>query len=202
MSTPFCFVDCETTSLGPDRRAWEVAIIRHDADTDPQMRVMQVDDVSLHEADPKSLEIGGFYARHCDYGKPGEDVEAGREQAVARWVEEWTRGAMLIGINPAFDAEVLAAMLRRHNLVPAWHYTVIDLKAMAAGYLYRHAHELFKVGGGSQELGDALQWPFKTEALAQACGVPLPDEKVRHTALGDAIFAETWWFRLITGGTP
>jgi DNA polymerase III epsilon subunit-like protein len=200
VSTPFCFIDTETTSLGPDRRAWEVAIIRHDADGDPQMRVMQVDDVSLHEADPKSLDIGGFYARHCDYGKPGPEVEAGPERAVARWVEEWTRGAMLIGINPAFDTEVLSAMLRRHNLVPAWHYTVIDLKAMAAGYLYRHAFALVDKDGDNQGLGIALQWPFKTEALAQACGVPLPSDEVRHTALGDAIFAESWWFQLLTGG--
>lgn len=63
--TPLCYIDTETTSLNPDRRAWDVACIRHD---DSGVRTVQffIDlvDIELDNADPFSLKVGRFWERH------------------------------------------------------------------------------------------------------------------------------------------
>lgn len=135
--TPLCFIDCETTSLRRDRRVWEVAMIRRDENGAKEATLIVLD-VDLTEADPMSLRIGGFHHRHPRYGpRVLEEREFDLDEAaVARFVEEWTRGAHLVGAVPHFDAEVLSDMLRRHGLCPAWHYHLIDVEAMAVGYLH------------------------------------------------------------------
>lgn len=157
MTSPLVFVDTETTSLAPNRRAWEVAMIRVEPDADTltgRGLSFFISDVDLAHADQQALAVGRFYDRHPRYAEPADrpGVATGsnydsRLSALARagtlrtenqaalTVEHMTRGAQLVGFNPGFDAEVLSAMLRHHHLVPAWHYHPIDVKALAAGFL-------------------------------------------------------------------
>ena len=175
--TPLCFVDCETTSLAPDRRVWEVALIRRD-DEGQRHIVMQVDDVDLSDADPESLAIGRFYERHHSYGTIKSAAPRYFEADVARHVERWTRSAHLVGAVPSFDAHSLAEMLRDHSLAPAWHHRLICVESLAAGALGRY------IGGLTR--------------CAEALGVPV-DPQQQHTAMGDARTAMAIWDAVMPG---
>lgn len=190
--TPLCFIDTETTGVHPDRRVWEVAIIRRD-DVGLRELVLQVDDVDLSGADPFGLKIGGFYERHCDYGGKGDSTRAIPEAGVARYVEEWTRGAHLVGAVPNFDADCLDKMLRRHKLIPAWHYHLVDVEAMAVGWLAA------KVAAGEVFAEEVFTPPWKSDDLSRDCGVKPPTDDERHTALGDARWAMRWYDAMTSG---
>jgi DNA polymerase III epsilon subunit-like protein len=155
------FVDTETTSLRHDRRVWEVAIIREA----PPVRQLGwhscIGDVDLSMADARSLDIGRFYERHNSYALP--------EREIAQMVWADTEGKTLVGANPAFDAEGLAAMLRRHGLEPAWHHRLIDVESMALPLL---------------GLGDDGR-PRGLQALAVKLGIERHAHDA-HTAWGDA----------------
>lgn len=187
---PLVFLDTETTSLQPDRRVWEAAFIRRDH-TGTDAILLQVVDIDLTDADPNALRIGGFYDRHVDYApasstSPQQHPLRLTEADAARFVESITRGATLVGVGPAFDAECLATMLRRHRRTPSWHYSLVDVKAMAAGWLAA-SHD------GTVDLGH----PWSSDGLSQLCVVTPPTEVDRHTAMGDARWAMRLYDRLV-----
>lgn len=200
--TPLCFVDTETTGVHPGRQPWEIALIRRD-DTNPALEMSFFVEVDLSVADPFGLKVGRFHERHpmgrylAGHGveepeiyDEGDEYFSGREAALQ--VARYTHGAHLVGAVPNFDAEVFDELLRLNNLIPAWHYHLIDVEALAVGWLTAAAR--FE-RGPRVELG----LPWKSDDLSLAVGVePTPDEE-RHTALGDA----RWAMRLydaITGG--
>lgn len=194
--TALCFIDTETTGVHPGRLAWEIALIRRD-DTGERERTIQVTDVDLSNADPFGLNIGGFYERHVDYdGKREDDVLYMTEADAATFIEDWTRGAHLVGAVPDFDARTLDPMLRRHGLIPAWHYHLVDVEAMAVGWLNAR-HAASRHGATDPRLPIAPPW--KSDTLSMMCGVNPPSEAERHTALGDARWAMRW-YDAMTGG--
>ncbi|PKV80863.1 3'-5' exonuclease [Nocardia fluminea] len=181
MSVPIVFLDTETTGLHADRRPWEIGIIRRDEHGQTETTI-QVADVDLSGAELIGLKIGRFHDRHLHYGEADADAHEKddghlllEERDAAREVEHLTRGAHIVGAVPSFDTECLAAMLRRHRLVPAWHYHLIDIEALAAGYL-RGRHEM------------ALPLPWNSDDLSRAVGVSTTEDE-RHTAMGDARWA-------------
>lgn len=168
------FVDCETTGLDPNRHAvWEVGLI--------------VDDVEHHwflpvniaEADPFALEIGGFYERHPDYraGGPTEDERCTQREDFCREFSQLTARRHLVGAVVSFDAERLAIVLRTYGWLPRWHYHLIDVEALAVGYLM----------GIDGEVG-ASALPWQSEEVSKLVGVD-PGTFEKHTALGDARWA-------------
>lgn len=166
---PITFVDTETTSLHKQtRRAWEIAMVRREPDGTETDVEFFVGDVDLAEADPQSLKFGRFYER---FALPGEPRRLGdrylAEQDAARSVERMTRGAMLLGGNPAFDDLHLDRLLRQCGLCPSWHYHPWDVTAYVAGALGVPA------GGG-----------LKSDDISRMIGVN-PDDFDRHTAMGD-----------------
>lgn len=203
MTSRICFLDCETTSLRPDRRAWEVGlIVRRDVivkhpdgpDTDGTEDVehrwlIAADDLDLGNADPMALKIGRFYERHPDFtpirkaGVSGAWEAVYPEPYVLREVEKLTRGAHIVGAVPNFDTEVLAARMREHGICPSWHYHLVDIEALAVGYLS---------GLRSDEppgMNDyPLSLPWKSDDLSAALGIQVSEDD-RHTALGDARWA-------------
>lgn len=182
--TPLAFIDTETTGVHPGRLAWEIAFIRRD-EVGERSRVIQISDVDLSNADPFGLKVGGFYERHHQYGRErDEDVLYMTEADAAAFVEEWTRGAHLVGAVPDFDARTLDPMLRRHGLIPAWHYHLIDVEAMAVGWLFGK----YPIGAGA-----VCEPPWKSDDLSRACNVEPPSDDERHTALGDARWAMRWY---------
>lgn len=212
-NAPIVFLDTETDGLRPDRKVWEVAMVRRDENGDREV-VMQVTDVDLSGAELIGLNIGRFHARHHMYCPTGNDtwfrnlrmhpvdsIEVplgevptyfGAEADVAKVVEEWTRGAHIVGAVPNFDTECLAAMLRRHGLCPTWHYHLIDIENLAVGYLHGVAA---RAVDEAQEWGESpdpalierqMSLPWKSDDISRAIGVEPPSAEERHTAMGDA----------------
>lgn len=181
MTTPkIVFVDTETTSLRPDRRAWDIGlIVRDPVDGVDERHIdsehswfIDVDDLDRGNADLTSLRIGRFYDRHPDV-RPIAEVnpfDACVTEAYAMLqVELLTRGAILVGAVPNFDAEVLAARMRANGICPSWHYHLVDVETLAAGHR-----------------GFRPPWGFDT--ILAAYGLEY-DEAARHTAIGDARMA-------------
>jgi len=184
---PVVILDTETTSLRPDRRAWDIGMIRIDEAGEREVGAF-VFDVDLTHADPMSLDIGRFYVRHPQFRKPGtlrseidRDAQVMEEETAARLVEEWTRGATIVGAVPDFDTFVLGDMLRRHRLCPSWHYHLLDVETLVAGYLL-NVPRVDWLNNGLPD--DLLQLPWKSDELSNAIGVD-PLKFDRHTALGD-----------------
>lgn len=209
MSAPLAFVDCETTGVHPRRRAWEVAIIRREPDGAESTLHAFVRDVDLSEADPYGLRVGRFYERHPTFARIPEAaaaIERGRELGLefpqeplcadegelAPMIERYTRGTHLVGAVPNFDAETFADMLRRWFLTPAWNYHLVDVGALAVGYLAGQAAAARMEIDQSATLPSSAALPWESDELSRACGVEPPSEQDRHTALGDA----KWVMRL------
>lgn len=205
MSTaPIVFADTETTELDRGRRlAWDVALIRRDPDMSIDRSIQFYIDVPLHDANPFALRVGKFYDRH-PYGRwlsnqanhlqtPRDLGEYLTPSAAAETIARWTYGAHIIGAIPSFDAETFSDLLLDNHLTPAWHHHIIDVEAMAVGWLQakRPGHP-------------ALALPYKSDDLALAVAAVIgeetgtaPDltipEDERHTAMGDTKWARTWY---------
>lgn len=201
--TPLCFIDTETTSLRPDRRAWEIGIVaRHPGKPDKEHHwFIGSEDLDLGNADLSALKIGRFYERHPDIN-PDASPRCWPERRVLREVEEVIRGAHLVGAVVNFDAEVLAARMREHGICPSWHYHLIDVEALTVGYLNgRRARQNEIVDGYPLENGGKLapglvRWnepvttlPWKSDDLSDLLGIAPASTTERHTALGDARWA-------------
>lgn len=180
MTTPLVFIDTETDGLGPQRRAWEIAMIRRDhLGTTETAFFLPLD---LGNSDPTALQIGRFWDRH----PTGRKMAGHREQPdsvnvlsthdAAKEVMRWTFGAHLVGAVPSFDAEIFARLLRANGYLPQWHYHLIDVEALALGWLNGR--------------GQAVAPPYSGQALGLAVGVAPQSEDERHTALGDARWAK------------
>lgn len=209
--TKLCFIDTETTSLRHDRRAWEIAVItREPGRPDREASwFIAAEDLDLGNADLMSLKIGGFLDRHPGYRDPEvppntPDGDLRGEHGALRQVEDITRGAHLIGAVPSFDAEVLGNRMRANGICPSWHYHLIDIEALAIGWLQRHAAVLENRETTLDEataLRRLASPPWKSDDLSRAVGVEPPSGEDRHTALGDARWAMRVW-DAVTGGRP
>lgn len=187
------FIDTETTSLRPDRRVWEVALIYYRPTTHAAPRYVQtrtmgafiaVADLDLGNADSKGLAIGGFYDRHPEMN--GGGAPAGEREVLTR-VEFLTRGAVLLGSNPAFDIDVLGARMRANGIAPSWHYHPEDVPTLALGWLYGR--------------GLAEGVPRKSDAISLACGID-PAKYARHTAFGDCEWMRDLYARVCGWSAP
>jgi hypothetical protein len=196
LKAPLCFVDTETTGLHPDLlRPWDIAVIRYGVDghRTQWQTFISLPDLDLHHADPFSLRVGRFHERHPQANGavpadsyPDPDVKwpenLATADAAAVTVERMTRGAVVIGAVVSFDTGTLASMLRREGFCPSWHYRPVCVETMAAGRL--------------EALGEAVEEPWSSEDLSRRCGVEPPAGEERHTALGDATWAEWWYWAL------
>ena len=229
--TPIVFLDTETTSLRPDRWAWEVGMIRRGLTGERECRFfVALVDIGLQDSDPFSLSVGRFWERHphaqrlAGGGAPfawqngdsmwslsggrtawevpdGVVVDAADAAAI---VSAWTHGAHLVGAVPAFDAETLSKLLRDNWLTPAWHYHLIDVEALAVGWLARNAvadGERLGVPGEAKAalMRAEFEPPWESERLSRALGVEPSSEEERHTALGDARWAARIYDRIMGG---
>jgi DNA polymerase III epsilon subunit-like protein len=190
--TRLCFIDTETTSLRPDRRAWEVGLIVRDPGAeDREFRwFIQTEDLDLGNADPFSLKIGRFYERHPDY-RGTVNSDSYPEAYVLCQVEKLTRGAYLVGAIVSFDADVLGTRMRAGGICPAWDYHLMCIENLAAGWLHASAAALEIRHGASDSTArnrTIASPPWKSDELTRALGVTIT-EADRHTALGDARWA-------------
>lgn len=184
------WLDTETTGLRPDRRAWEVALIyRAPGSTRDQEFAWYTNlaDLDLGNADLAALKIGQFYERHPQMpGNPlqlNDPHKKADENEMLQDVEALTRGALVMGSNPSFDTETLAARMRAHGICPSWHYHSEDVPTLAKGWLYG--------------TGRPLPATWKSDQISLACGVD-PAKYERHGALGDCLWMRDL-FDVVTG---
>jgi DNA polymerase III epsilon subunit-like protein len=182
-------LDCETTSLRRDCRIWEIAVIVREPGCDEAERRWFIDvmDLDLGQADPFSLDIGGFYQRHPQMN-PKAAGEAWPEADVLADVERVCRKAHIIGNVVNFDTQRLDARMAAHGILWNGHYHLVDVEALAVGWLSRSAAELRAAGLRGDDVMEAITPPWKSDVLAGLLGVTITPE-ARHTALGDARWA-------------
>lgn len=190
-ASPIVFVDTETDSLAPTRKAWEVALIRRNPHTGLDDELHFFVRINLKDSDPFALSVGGFYDRHpqgralsrFEIGSVGKPCEPqGRlltTTEAAQRIASWTHGAHLVGCVPSFDAFTFDRMMRAEGILPGWSHHLIDVQTLAVGWLAAQ--------------GRKIPIPWRSDDLAAACGVPPLSPDDRHTALGDARWARDWF---------
>lgn len=177
-SAPLAFIDTETTGLDPDRhQLYEIAVITDDGTGQRAEHTWWIAGVDLSTADPDALRISRYYQRTPTAAWEHPDI-------VAREVAELTAGRHLVGAVPSFDAAFVNRFLRANGHAPSWHYHLVDVEALAAGYLAAGGIGAAILGPGDFD----PRPPWKSDLLSQAVGVQ-PDRAARHTALGDARWA-------------
>jgi DNA polymerase III epsilon subunit-like protein len=211
-----CFIDTETTGLDPDKHAiWEVALITPNGSE--HVWQFPVDEIA---SDPFALNIGRYWDRrwgtdndvkYHDAVYNAHDRAARRKnfpdeglaiQPTADWCRyfrDLTAGCHLAGAVVSFDEERLRRLLHKFGVLHRWHYHLIDVEALTAGYLAGcsvSSRAAIKATG----MPVPHEPPWNSDALSEALGVD-PDDFDRHTALGDARWARAIYDRVMNGAT-
>lgn len=180
MGTPdrLIILDTETTGLDPSRhRIVEVAWMTFAPDDLLSASTfVEIEEWDLGAADAEvveALKINGALDRY----------DADEARSIGDILEQLTDdigdGAVLCGINPAFDRAFLDATTERWGFAPLkWHYAMVDVKSMVAPF------------AGSLSTAAQMAWARSRGDLpwVGSPGEPLSD---RHSALGDV--ALTRW---------
>jgi DNA polymerase III epsilon subunit-like protein len=170
--TELVFLDTECTGLDLDADIWEFAAVRRRTDgSRSQLHLFIAHDSAKALRLPEPFRTD--YATRC----PTEvaDLVPQREAAI-RIAEYIGINAVVIGAVAAFDSQRLAVLFARHRMAPPrWLYTVVDVCALAAGYL--------------RAQGQSVQFPVHVERVSRRLGIDA-DQYARHTALGDVTFVE------------
>ncbi|MFE9764652.1 exonuclease domain-containing protein [Streptomyces sp. NPDC005808] len=181
------FVDVETIGLDPFLHdAWEIAVIlRCDGQDEEHVFRIKPD---LLNADPEALKINRYYERTNAPDWVWDDPHIAATQ-----VRALLDGAVLVGSNVPFDAEMLTHLLGRYFDQPRpWHYRTVDVVTLAVGSLYGRASEWTVRDCDATWYGKvakAIGWPWKTHDVSRHVEIEPPTADVAHTALGDARWA-------------
>ncbi len=194
--TTFCFLDVETTGTDPAvHQVWEIGMILRDDETGAEREYLWQRRPSLAFADPKALDVGGYYERCVVRDDPEGTVATLAAPDGARITRDTEglafdlttllHGVVPVGVNvAAFDVAFIKALCRRRAHYPQPSYHAVELSSAAAGYLWAQ--------------GADVPVPWKSDTLAAAVGVD-PAGYDRHTALGDARFSRAIFDR-VRGG--
>lgn len=176
MTRPVCFVDTETAGLRPDSEIWEVGLITPDGEEHHWFLPLDVE-----AADPIALSIGGYHERHPqgNHSFNPDYLSVCEPRELARSFAKLTHGLHLAGAVVSFDALRLERLMLLWNVAPSWHYHLVDVEGLAAGWLARD------YGRG----WPAVELPWDSNELSLAVGVD-PKSFDRHTALSDCRWAK------------
>lgn len=191
MIRPYAFVDIESTRADHAKRIWELALIvdRHNGKPVECEWLIESSSLDLGNADPKALEVGGFYQRHPQAARGF--IHTGDlypEYVALAEFEHLTRHAVLFANNTPFDTSGLDTRMRAVNILPSWHYKPKDVIDMAHGWLLGRGIEVPAKDDGT----------WSSEAISLACGVD-PADYDRHTALGDCRWIRALFLTITTG---
>jgi hypothetical protein len=202
---PLAFVDTETTGLDPNRHeVWEVFLhlreFREDGTPRTPFEKRWFLPVDLGKADPVALTIGRYYERWTKPTAPSTkgvvyvDSDASTLEAFAAEFARLTHGAHLVAAVPSFDDAFLKRLLTKHGACPGWHYHLVDVEALAIGYLRGIARgvavagDVARFGATVDRARQVSAPPWDSSALTQALGISI-DESTKHTAEGDVRWA-------------
>jgi len=185
--TLLAFVDVETTGLDPFLHdAWEIAVILR-ADGRDEEHVFRIKP-DLSNADPQALVINRYHERTSAPDWTWDD-----RQTAATRLYSVLDGAVLVGSNPAFDAEMITHLFGPYFTQPRpWHYRTVDIVTLAVGSLYGRASEWTRRECDAtwySKVAKAVGWPWRTHDVSRHVEVEPPAADVAHTALGDARWA-------------
>lgn len=134
-----------------------------------------------------AAQISGFHERYAD--AVTVPVPVFLDQFI-----KLTAGRHLCGAVVSFDEERLRRLAWQWDRTPKWHYHLIDVEALAVGYLAAlHRPPAHPLTDGGAVLG----LPWKSDDLTAAIGLEPPSDEDRHTALGDARWAKRIYERVI-----
>jgi hypothetical protein len=205
--TGLAFLDTETVTLDYGHDViWEIGLILRNGDADQEWHWQMRPNLAI--AHPKALEVSRYHERFAvpagqpviGWGPFNADFPARMsKRALAAALAAMLQGRHVVGAVPSFDTERIRLFLARHRLVPTWHYHLIDVEAVAAGYIAAHAALAGPANPGARQFSpDEALPPWKSDGMSRACGVEPPGDGERHTALGDARWVRDWYDR-ITG---
>jgi exonuclease len=165
------FLDTECTGLDLDADIWEFAAVRRHPDgTESELHLFIAHDTVKAARLPEPFRTD--YLTRC----PDADNLVSERVAARRIAEFIGYGAVVVGAMPTFDSQRLATLFGRHRMgAPGWLYTVVDVCALAAGYL--------------RAKGQSVGLPVRLEHVARQLGIDA-DEFPRHTAAGDVAFVQ------------
>ena len=179
--TPLVFLDTETTGLDPYRDdIWDIAWITVDDQgrNEHQLYVQ-------HDAN-KAVQLPAEF--RADWARRYDATTAVPPFQMVKMLLDTIAGkAHLIGACPWFDQEFLRITFDAAGDTFPWHYHLVDVEALAVGALAKQAEPF-----SDQHAYPPLQPPWESDQLSRAIGVD-PDEFDRHTALGDARWAEAMY---------
>jgi len=147
VSTDLVFLDTETTGLDSAlHEVWEIAWAINAGPIDSR-----VVPHSIKTADPKALELNGYWHR-------GEGYVSHRADHTLRAILD---GSTIVGANPAFDT----AFLRARWGVSPWHHRLIDVESMALTVLgYERPKGLHGLAADLRDRGHDIPAPDHTAA--------------------------------------
>lgn len=216
---PIVFADSETDSLDPrTRQPWDIALIRREPDGTESEHQFYVD-LDLSKSDPFALKIGKFWQRHpkgryysgaaafaeepLDNGGPREHTGRYHQpigqlltrRAAAQRILRITHGAHIVGAIPSFDTITMEPLLWEAGLMGTWHHHIIDVEALAVGYLRGRASS--DQVGAYDPRWRTLGPPWKSDDLHHMLDLDPIAEEDRHTALGDARWARAFYDKIM-----
>ena len=174
------FLDTETTGLALTDDIWEFAAIRREEDgSEERLHLFIEHDEKKCRHLPESF-LTDHLARF-----PGHKMETDRSRAAHSIANFLSRRngerPHVVGAVPNFDTERIAMLMGVVNRSPEWHHHLIDVEALAVGYLAGRI-SMSKAGVTPPGL------PWSSDDLSRLVGVEPPTTE-RHTAMGDAEWA-------------
>ncbi|OHU37321.1 hypothetical protein BKG79_17215 [Mycobacteroides chelonae] len=178
------FMDTETLGLDIDAPIWEFAAIRRNGETGK-------DDARMHlfiNHDPASWlsdlpeQFATDYRRRFTKARLLSRITPA-ENAADLISAFLTGRPHIVGAVPSFDTQRISRQLLRPAGIPdPWHYHLIDVENVVAGYLAGR--------------GELFTPPWKSDQLSAAVGVD-PEMFDRHTAMGDVLWTRAQWDAVI-----
>ena len=125
---PIVFVDIETSGLNSEfHEILEVACIRIEQNGQRTVYHSRVHPLNIENSDQRALEINGYNVKDWrDASYPNE---------VASALQDFTKGAILIGHNIKFDVEFISELFANHSKTIKFDRRLIDTIVLAYEHL-------------------------------------------------------------------